>query len=199
MRRRTSYLIIVLLIAIVGGGAVVLIGTSSPHSPDSALIKKFSENESDFNLLMKMAGEDAKASIIRMGFVGLENKGAWPPAIYLDEDKVWPRSESELGFSQQRWDEYRRLFKKLHLHGINRKHEMPDAVFFTSSMDFSSLDGYEEAVTEKGYVYSAREIHGSLTGSLDGLKINRPAMFLKRLNERDHWYLFYEWSVSKPE
>jgi len=66
-------------------------------------------------------------------------------------------------------------------------------------MDFSSLDGYEEAVTEKGYVYSAREIHGSLTGSLDGLKINRPAMFLKRLNDRDHWYLFYEWSVTKPE
>jgi len=84
MRRRTSYLIIVLLIAIVGGGAVVLIGISSPHASDSALIKKFSEHEADFNLLVKMTGKDAKASIIRMGFVGLENKGAWPPAIYLD-------------------------------------------------------------------------------------------------------------------
>jgi hypothetical protein len=185
MRRRTSYLIIVLLIAIVGGGAVVLIGTSSPHTSDSALIKKFSEHEADFNLLMKMAGDDAKASIIRMGFVGLGNEVDWPPTIYLYEDKVWPRLESELGFSQQRWDEYRRLFKKLNLHGIDRKPEMPDVVFFTASMDFSPLDDYESAVTEKGYVYRPKGIQHSLTGSLDGLKIDHPAMFFKRLNDHD--------------
>jgi hypothetical protein len=200
MRHRTSYLIIVLLIIIVGGGAVVLIEISSPHASDSALIKKFNEHEAAFNLLVKMAGDDPKASIIHMGFVGLENKGAWPPYIYVDENEVCPRSESELGFSRQRWDEYRGLFKKLDLHGIDRKHEMPDAVFFTASIDFSTLDdGNEKAVTEKGYVYSAKEIHDSMTGSLDGVRINRPAMFFKRLNDHDHWYLFYEWSVSKPE
>jgi len=200
MRLRSIFLIVVLLILAIGVGTVVLVGVSSSHASDSVMIKKFIRHKADFNLLVKMASEDSRASFIGSHFVGLENEGAWPPTIYMDEDKDWPRSESEMGFSRQRWDEYRKLFKRLNLqYGIDRKHEMPDAVFFTSSMDFSSLDGYEEAVTEKGYVYSAREIHGSLTGSLDGLKINRPAMFLKRLNERDHWYLFYEWSVSKPE
>jgi len=38
-----------------------------------------------------------------------------------------------------------------------------------------------------------------IAGSLDGVKINRPATFFKKLNDRDHWYLFYEWSFVKPE
>jgi len=36
-------------------------------------------------------------------------------------------------------------------------------------------------------------------GTVDGVKINRPATFFKKLNDRDHWYLFYEWSFVKPE
>ncbi|HKQ75010.1 MAG TPA: hypothetical protein VJ810_15045 [Blastocatellia bacterium] len=201
MRRRTICLILVLFILAIGVGTIILIGVSSSHPSDSVLIKKFIEHEADFNLLVKMANDDSRASSIRLYYVRMENKGAWPPYIYLHESEAWPRSEAELGFFNQRWDEYRGLFKKLNLDGIDRKHEMSDAIFFTASMIFSPLDGDgdETEVTEKGYVYSAIGIYNSLTGSLDGVKINRPAIFFKKLNDRDHWYLFYKWSVSKPE
>jgi hypothetical protein len=194
MRRRTSYLIIALLIVIVGGGAFVLIEISFPHASDSELIKKFNERKPDFNLLAQMADEDSKVSYISATSIRFGTSISW------HEYETWPRFEADFGFSQQRWNVYRGLFKKLDLHGIDRKDEMPDAVFFTASIYFSTLDdGPEVAVTEKGYVYSAKEIHDSRPGSLDGVRINRPAMFFKRLNDHDHWYLFYEWSVSKPE
>jgi len=199
MRRRTICLIVVLLILASGLGTVVLIGVFSSHPSDLVMLKKFIENEADFNLLLSMANDDSKASIIHSHFVGMEIKGAWPPVIYLFENEVWPRSEAELGFSKRRWDEYRGLFKKLNLDGIDRKDDVPDAVFFTASMVFSPLDENETEVTEKGYVYSAKGIYDSLTGSLDGIKINRPEIFFKKLNDHDHWYLFYAWSVSKPE
>jgi hypothetical protein len=201
MRRKTIRLIVVLLILALGVGTVVLIGASSSHASDSVMIKKFIEHEADFNLLLSMANDDSKASIIRSHFVGREIKGAWPPYIYLFENEGWPRSEAELGFSKSRWDEYRGLFKKLNIDGIDRKHDMPDAVFFTASMNFSPLDEneYKTEVTEKGYVYSGEGIYNSLTDSLDGLKINRPTICYKKLSEHNHWYLYYEWSVSKPE
>src|SRR5215510_31998 len=200
MRLRSIFLIVVLLILAIGVGTVVLVGVSSSHASDSVMIKKFIRHKADFNLLVKMASEDSRASFIGSHFVGLENEGAWPPTIYLDEDKDWPRSESEMGFSRQRWDEYRKLFKRLNLqYGIDRKHEMPDAIFFTASIDLSPLDEDYNARIKKGYVYSANGMYNSLTGSLDGTKINRPATFFKKMNDRDHWYLFYEWSVIKPE
>lgn len=199
MRRRTICLVLALLILALGVGTAVLIGISSSHASDSVMIKGFIEHEDDFDLLLSRANDDSKASNIRSYFVCMENKGAWTPSIYLFENEVWPRSEAELGFSKRRWDEYRELFRKLNLDGIDRKDDIPDAVFFTASMVFSPLDENETEVTEKGYVYSAKEIYGSLTGSLDGVKINRPAIFFKKLNDHDHWYLFYAWSVSKPE
>lgn len=198
MRRRTSYLIIVLLMVIVGGGAFVLIEISSPHASDSDLIKKFNEREPDFNLLAQMADEDSKVSFINSSSVRLEIKDGLPTTIYLRENETLPRSEADLGFSQQRWDEYRRLFKKLNLHGMDRKHDMPDTIFFTASIDYPdwSEDGIE--VTEKGYVYSVNG-RDSLTASLHVVKVDRPAMFFKKLNDHNHWYLFNEWSFIKPE
>jgi hypothetical protein len=182
----------------IGVGTVALIRFSSPHASDSVLIKNFYDHETDFNLLVKMANEDSKIHIIGSSFVGLDNRNDWPPSIYLHENEAWPRSEAELGFTQQRWAEYRRLFTKLNLEsGMERKHDMPDAIFFTASIDFSEIDEAETAVTEKGYVYSPKGIYYSLTGSLDGIQINRPAIFFKKLN--DNWHLYYEWSVSKPE
>lgn len=73
---------------------------------------------------------------------------------------------------------------------------MPDAIFFTASFDSSRIDENETAITEKGYVYSRKEISTSLS-SLEGIETNRPAIFYLKL-KRD-WYLYYEWSVSKPE
>lgn len=199
MKRKLIWLIVALLMFAVGVATVkVRKSYSHPHASDSALTKTFSDREADFNTLEKMANEDSEARTIHTSFVCLDNKDDWPPHMYLYENEVWPLSEMELGFSSRRWDEYRSLFRKLNLEsGMRRKHGMPDAIFFVASMDFSETGEAESAVTEKGYVYSPKGIYYSLTGSLDGIEINRPASCFKKLN--DNWYLYYEWSVSKPE
>ncbi|HEX8774518.1 MAG TPA: hypothetical protein VF735_13160 [Pyrinomonadaceae bacterium] len=199
MKRKIIWLIVALLMFIAGVATVRLRKSySPPHATDSALTKNFSDHQADFNILVKMANEDSRVRIIESSFVGLDNKDGWPPSIYLHENEAWPRSEAELGFTKQQWDKYRSLFQKLNLEsGMKRKHDMPDAIFFTASMDFSEMDEAEAAVTEKGYVYSPKGIYYSLTGTLDGIEINRPAIFFEKLN--DNWYLYYEWSVSKPE
>jgi hypothetical protein len=195
MKRLIIRLIVALLTFVIGVGTVALLKSSVPHPSDFILIKNLYDHEADFSTLVKMANEDSKARTIDTSFVGFGG----PSWIYLYEDKPWPRSESELGFTKRRWDEYRCLFKKLKLdYGMNRKHDMPGAIFFTASFDFSVIsEGEETAVMKKGYVYNPNGIYDSLTGSLDGIEINRPAIFYKKLNDR--WYLYYEWSVSKPE
>ena len=198
MKHKFLWLIVALLMFSIGVGTVALIKFSSPHASDSVLTKNFYDHEADFNMLVKMANEDSNASTIHPSFVCLKNIDDWPPSIYLYENEAWPRSESELGFTNRRWSGYRSLFKKLNLEsGIDHKHDMPDAIFFTASINFSEIDEAETAVTEKGYVYSPKGIYNSLTSSLDGIEINRPAIFYKKLN--GNWYLYYEWSVSKPE
>jgi hypothetical protein len=204
MKRQIIRLIVALLTFVIGVGTVALCQLSVPHPSDSVLTKNpsdsmltktFYDHEADFNILVKMANEDSKARRIDTSYVGFEG----PSWIYLYENKPWPRSESELGFTKQRWDEYRSLFRNLSLEsGLDRKHDMPGAIFFTASIDFTEIsEGEETAVTRKGYVYSPKGISNSLTGSLDGIEVDRPAIFYKKLNDR--WYLYYEWSVSKPE
>lgn len=195
MKRQIMRQIISLVAFVVGLGTVALLKPSVPHPSDSTLTQNFYDHEADFKMLVMMANEDSKTRTIDTTFVGFDG----PSWIYLYEDKPWPSSESELGFTKQRWDEYRRLFSNLHLgSGLDRKHDMPGAIFFTSSIDCFEISKYEEtAVTRKGYVYNPQLIHDSLTGSLDGIELNRPAIFYKKLN--DNWYLYYEWSVSKPE
>ena len=195
VKRQIIRLIVALLTFVIGVGAVALCQLSVPHPSDSVLTKNFYDHEADFNMLVKMANEDSKALTIDTSYVGFEG----PSWIYLYKSKQWPRSESELGFTEQRWDEYRCLFRNLNLEsGLDRKYEMPGAIFFTASIDFSVItEGEETAVIEKGYVYNPNGIHISLTGSLDDIEVDRPAIFYKKLN--DSWYLYYEWSVSKPE
>jgi hypothetical protein len=193
MRRKIIWLLVALSALSVG---VVFADLSSSHASDSVLSKNFFDHEDRFNQLVKMATEDSTALDVGISYVCLKNDHDWPPYIYLHEDKPWP--EEELKFSKRRWNEYRSLFRDLSLNGgIGQKEDVPGVVFFKASSDSSEIDSAETAVTEKGYVYSSTEINGSLTGSLDGIQINRPAIFYKKLSR--NWYLYYEWSVSKPE
>jgi hypothetical protein len=170
---------------------------SSRHYSDRVLIERFDEHVPDFNRLANMAVEDAHIRIIGSSFVGLVAADSGLP-IYLNKNEPWPRSESELGFTHQRWNEYRRLLKQLELGSWMRRTDgMTDVIFFAASVDFGPADGVGQVVTEKGYVYSPRPIRHSLTDSLDHVEITGPGVFFKKLD--DNWYLYYEWSVAKPE
>jgi hypothetical protein len=90
-----------------------------PHPSDDELIRNFQKNEADFNKLVAMSNEDPKVIRIAPDFTRLENN--WR----------WPRPESELGFSKQRWGEYRALFNKLGLEsGISRESDSEGTIIF---------------------------------------------------------------------
>lgn len=147
------------------------------HPSDSKLVKHFLDHEKIFNQLIEMSNQDPKVVRIADNFTRLKNN--WN----------WPRSDNELGFSKERWEEYKLLFKKVGLEaGLTRQITKTDDViiFFTISANGLSVSG-----SEKGYVYSLAEL-GPLYNSLDHLSqkdIPQGTPAYKRLKE--HWYLYY--------
>ncbi len=149
--------------------------SESHHPSDEELLQNFQHHEPDFNKLITMANEDAKV-------IAITNDFTW-----LDNNMSWPRPDSELGFSRERWDDYRKLFKELGLtSGINRREDIANVVFLVASAHGAVLRG-----TEKGYAYSPKEPH-PLVESLD--RINVPVRNMVPIYKRlkGNWYLYYE-------
>jgi hypothetical protein len=163
---------ITLLIPLVTCSQFVVPGHTSMPT-DARLEQVFSDNESDFKRLVHMAYVDEHVIRIAPGFTWLEN------------DVNWPRASSEIGFSEERWNEYRRLFEKLNLdNGLAR---YTDSVYL-----FASSSGQVTGGIGKGYVYSMAQQHPQYD-SLDNLKlssVNGNRAFKKI---RDDWYLVLQW------
>lgn len=164
---------------------------------DSSLITNFKKHEAQFEHLAAMTKQDFRVRLVRDYMVELSEGGTTPSYRYLYRDKTWP-AEAHLIFSQERWREYLSIFETLGLRGgMDREFELTDAVFFTASVKVSELEDHQRAVVEKGYAYVSGNIENDLRDSLDNIDLNRPAVVYRKL--QDQWYLFYRWSVSKPE
>jgi hypothetical protein len=150
------------------------------HPSDDELIRNFYKNEADFNKLISMSNQDPKVIRIARDFTRLENN--WQ----------WPRPESELGFSKQRWDEYRSLFDKLGLDaGISRETDSKGTVIFLTA----SAKGMTFRGTSKGYAYSEKEL-SPVFDSVDQNPLapqNRPKHGVAYKKIKDHWFLSYDW------
>ena len=145
------------------------------HPSDEQLIQNFQKHEAEFNLLAEMSNQDSHVQRIAPTFTWLQNNAGWP------------RPESELGFSKQRWDEYRRLFKELKVaDGLARgEPQQPVMIFF-----FASSYGLVTGGSYKGYLYSTEE----QTPIVDSPELEQAEMksnhsVYKRL--KGNWYLFY--------
>ena len=67
----------------------------------------------------------------------------------------------------------------------------------SASVVVSSRDEDLQAIIiEKGYVYSLTE-PTPLVDSLDAMNFDSRGTHYRRISE--HWYLYHEWGVSKPE
>jgi len=160
------------VIAVVLCGVVFLsIGFSeSPHPSDQKLESNFSKNEADFDLLIRMARADARVVRIASNFT------------WLDTNAAWPRPQSELGFSNERWEEYRRLFGKLGLSGGILNYQ-PESVMLVASSK-----GLVTGGSSKGYSYSVKE-PPHLVASLENVSFKDSRIAYKRI--KGNWYLFY--------
>ncbi len=150
------------------------------HPSDEELIRNFQKHEADFNKLVGMSNEDSK--VIRIA----------PEFTRLKDNWAWPRPDSELGFSRQRWEEYKTLFHVLGLKsGLSREPSLEGAIIFMTS----SSKGMTFRGSSKGYAYSDREIT-PLLNSLDEdqsklAKQRKHGVVYKRISDR--WYLSYDW------
>ena len=154
-----------------------------PHPSDEALINYFNNHRSDFDRLVSMALEDSSVRAI------------YSESVMLDDYKVWPATTSE-GFSSDRWNEYRSVFARLSKYKIDCLTKKRDRIHIIASGDSSPLPGLDTIVIVKGYVYAVEE-PAPLVSSLDEMGFDSTGTFFRRIDQ--HWYLYHEWGISKPE
>jgi hypothetical protein len=98
--------------------------TNTPHPSDNELIQNFQSNEEDFNKLVNMSNVDAKVERIAFDFTHVtgENQSG-----EMGKDRP-------VGFSEDRWNEYRAIFNKLKLKsGISRESDSKGTIIYLTS------------------------------------------------------------------
>jgi hypothetical protein len=156
------------------------LGCNGKHPSDTALISLFQENESSFNKLVEMSNIDS--NVVRIA----------PDFTWLETNANWPRPESQLGFTQERWKEYRTLFQQLHLNdGISRGNDSNGVVI----LFIAHSSGLVVNGSSKGIVYSQKKL-SPLFESLDQNEKLNPDNQDNGIAYRKiqgHWYLYYDW------
>ena len=133
---------------------------------DAKLKDIFDKNSGDFRQLESMSEQDHHFQRIDFNLAML--------------DTGFPWSGNVQGFSEQRWEEYRKLFRKLGLKaGIERQKGVPTIVFF-----YAQCEGTAITHDCKGYAYS----ENTLTPTKDSLDSLSPGVSFKPLLK--NWYLF---------
>ncbi len=149
----------------------------SSHPADVALEKIFRQHEAEFSRLVVMSRADSRVMRIAPNFT------------WLTDNASWPRSGDELGFSQERWDEYRQLFRMLGLKDGLVRYADADLIYL-----FASSKGLVTGGSGKGYVYSERD----LTPTTDSLDQVPPELLQSSVHKivykriEPNWYLFLD-------
>ena len=161
---------------------LMTVGEDSPHPSDESLIKDFRLKEEDLNNLVKMSNEDVKVIRIAYDFTR------------LDTNWAWPRDESKLGFSKERWDAYRDLFGRLSLPVGLERAEPGHGVYVYFPVSSRGLgNGHGSS---KGYAYLEREVKPLLDSLNDASvrdfysreKPEHQLTLYRRI--KGNWYLF---------
>jgi len=143
-------------------------------SSDESLVLRFDQHQTQFNELIEMAKIDSRVVRIADAFT------------WLDNDVSWPRPDSQIGFSSDRWNQYRRIFDALGLkHGLARTLDTGTVYLIVST------EGNVTSGSSKGYAYSDKSL-SPLSESLDRIPPelrNRTQVFRKL---KENWYLYYE-------
>jgi len=171
----------------VGLMAVMLIGmtgcdpfnSNKKHPTDTKLLDVFNKNEKAFNNLVEMSNADSNVIRVAGDFTRLETNWAWP------------RPESQLGFTIERWDEYRSVFRRLGLEsGFSRESNSNGVtILFTASSKGMTFRG-----SSKGIAYSDQILSPTFE-SLEQQEL-KPAnekhgIIYKKI--KDGWYLYFDW------
>ena len=96
MLRILGYICVGLLVAF----SLVWWGLGPNKPSDSTLKSRFQKQRGDLERVVVMSAEDSQMSRIASDF------------LWRQDNLSWPRPQAEWGITEQRWDEYRRIFKQ---------------------------------------------------------------------------------------
>lgn len=144
---------------------VLLLGCNRALVPDATLRKMFYANQDDFSKLVSMSQQDHALVRIRSDFTLMQTESG---------------VKKNVGLSEERWQEYRILFKKLGIReGLERPEAYPSAVLLYAYCEGSAINA-----DCKGFAYSEKPLSPTQT-SLDR---PRPGDVFEQLSP--NWYLF---------
>lgn len=176
MHIRTKIIVAMLGLSVVGVFAQA--GTSKSPTSDEALRARFLAHRVDFEKLVVMANEDSHLTRIASDFT------------WLDDDVAWPRKN--VGFTEQRWNDYRQMFQKVgDSEGIVKGNNPARIMFPIFTV------GLVPSGAAKGLVYSQEP----LSPVLKSLDKRPPEKFWDGPDRshvlvykpiEDHWYIYYE-------
>lgn len=119
----------------VGWGAALALGWLWSAPSDEALAMQFNRHHDELEKLVFMAKEDSVMSRIADDFTWRQGSVAWP------------RPESEWGMTEARWDQYRRLFRKVGA-SAGLSQDQQGNIYFIMHTEGSVVGG-----ASKGFVY----------------------------------------------
>jgi hypothetical protein len=141
---------------------------------DAELGQRLEQRRRDFEQLVAKANADKELVRVAHDFT------------WTTSSMAWLRPASELGFSVQRWDEYRRLFHSLGVEaGFLRPWDHPDAIYL-----IVQTKGLVTGGPAKGYAYSETALLPRCE-SLDKLEaVGHTETCFKPLGGK--WYLYLQ-------
>lgn len=152
------YLVVMVFAWLVPIGGVIRL--PSRHS-DAAMEAHFWQHREQFDQLARMSNEDSLMTVITY-------------------DSTYSRTSIEPLFSEERWGQYRNLFREISLtRGLRRRED--GAIIFTYREGYLGL--------RKGYVYSEKPLQPSVD-SLEDTKVSSESIetIYKKIDE--NWYMY---------
>ncbi len=174
---RRSTFIVVVSVALGWGTARSLEWAWSAPS-DEALTRQFNHHRSELETLVSMAQKDSLVSRVANDF------------IWRQDSVAWPRPESEWGITEERWNDYRRLFRNVGLTAGWNKDNYGN-IYFMSHTEGSVVHG-----ASKGFVYCEKT--GVLESGFlpcaeqheDGKRDNPRGESSEYRRLAEHWYIY---------
>jgi hypothetical protein len=153
---------------------LVLADLRRPFPTDADLSHRLADHRKDFEQLVAMAKTDKE--LLRIA----------PDFTWTSRSVAWPRPASELGFTVERWDEYRRLFHTLGLEaGVLRPWDHRDAVYL-----LVQTKGLVTGGSTKGYAFSETPLDPQCESLDKPEAVAHPEICFKPLG--GNWYLYLQ-------
>ena len=156
--------------------AIVLADLRRPFPTDSELAERFNRHRDLFNQLLAMARADSE--LVRIA----------PDFTWTRSSVAWPRPKSEVGFTDDRWNQYRSLFDVLGLEAglLQRPQDLPKVIYF-----MVQTKGLVTSGSVKGYAYAEAQLKPQCESLDRDRGASRYGICFRPLT--DGWYLYLEW------